>query len=193
MLEHTVDGLGLGFGQEADAAQVDAQHRNVGVARKLGGPRKGAVAAETDDQFASLGGVGVGVDDLDVDAQRAHIVRSQLRRAAIDRFSGQHAKANVVVVQHFLYPTSSLGRFRASGVHHQQHSTFKRHFGPASIASRTSTFQLISRQTPIGFGAQPQEVFNVARWARERARRDPDGVPTELAGATRDGEHGTRP
>src|SRR6202000_3557993 len=69
------------------------------------------------------------------------------------------------------------------------HSSYR----PRLNCTADRTFQLISRQTPIGFGAQPQEVFNVARWARERARGDPDGVPTELAGATRDGEHGTRP
>ena len=78
MFEHTVDRLSFGFGQEPDTAQVDAQHRNVGVPRELRGPKKGSVAAEAHDQFASLGGVRVGVDDLDVDAQRAHIVRSQL-------------------------------------------------------------------------------------------------------------------
>src|SRR6202020_3380730 len=54
------------------------------------------------------------------------------------RFRGQQSKADVFFVQHFFYPTSSLCSFLASGVHHQQHSTFKRHFGPASIASRTA-------------------------------------------------------
>src|SRR6202043_1786638 len=100
---------------EPDAAHVDAQHRDVGVTRELRGPKKGSVAAEAHDQLASLGGVRGAVDALDVDAQCAHVGRSQLRRTAVDRFSGQHSKADVVVVQHFLYPTSSLGSFLASG------------------------------------------------------------------------------
>ena len=117
-------------------------------------------------QFAALGGVGVGVDDLDFDAHRPHVVRSQLQRSPVDRLGGQHAKANIVVAQHFFNPSRGLGRFLAPGVHHQQDGAFIRHCGPASTAAADGGFQLISRQTPIGFGAQPQEVFDIARRTR---------------------------
>ena len=49
--------------------------------------------------------------------------------------------------------------------------------------------QPVSRQRPIGLGAQPQEVFDIARRARQRAGRDVDGVPPQLPGAPRDGQH----
>ena len=74
-------------------------------------------------------------------------------RAAIDRLSGKHAKANIVVAQHFFYPTSSLGRFLASGVNHQQDSAFIASLRTGLNCAADRAFQLISRQTPIGFGA----------------------------------------
>ena len=37
--------------------------------------------------------------------------------------------------------------------------------------------------------AQPQEVFDVARRSRERTGRDIDGVPAQLSGTSRDGQH----
>lgn len=86
MFEHRVNGLGLGFGEEADAAQVDTQHRNAGVAGKFGRPQEGAVATQHEYQFATVGGHRVGVDDLDIDAQHPHIVGTQPQGALVDGF-----------------------------------------------------------------------------------------------------------
>ncbi len=166
MLEHGVDGVGLGFGQKTDPAQVDAQHRNVGIACEFRGAQKSAVAAECQHQLASVGGVRVGVDDLDPDAHRAHVVRAQVQRSPVDRLGRQHPKANIVVVQHFLDPTRGLGGFLASGVNHQQDGALTRHCGPDFNSREDRAFQLISGQAPIRLGAQPQEVFDVARRTR---------------------------
>ena len=78
VLEHRFDGLRLGLGQKADPAQVDAEHRNAGVAGQFGRPQESAVAAENQHQLAALGGVWVGVDHLDLDAQGPHVVGSQV-------------------------------------------------------------------------------------------------------------------
>lgn len=77
VLEHQVDSLGLGFGQESDPAQVDTQHRNAGVAGQLGCPQEGAVTAEHQHQLAAIGGVRVGIHHLDLDAPGSHVVGSQ--------------------------------------------------------------------------------------------------------------------
>ena len=69
-----VDGLGLGLGEKADAAQIDAQHRNFDVAGQLGGAQEGAVATEHENQLAAFGGPLVGVDDLDLDPEGTHVV-----------------------------------------------------------------------------------------------------------------------
>lgn len=59
---------------KADAAQVDAQHRNAGVAGKFGRAQEGAVAAEHQHQLAAFRGIRLGVDHLDLDAHRPHVV-----------------------------------------------------------------------------------------------------------------------
>ena len=64
--EGLLDRLGLGLGEEADPAEVDAHQRGVGVAGQLGGAQEGAVAAEDHDDLGVAGGVGVGGHDLGV-------------------------------------------------------------------------------------------------------------------------------
>ncbi len=78
MVEDGVDGFSLGLGQKADAPEVDAEHRDLGVARQFGCPQKGSVAAEHQHQFAALGGAFVGVDHLDVDTQGLHVAGVQV-------------------------------------------------------------------------------------------------------------------
>ena len=88
----------------------------------------------------------VGVDHLDVDAQRAHVVGGQMQRSPVDRLGGQHAKANSVVAQHFLHSTGGLGGFLASGVDHQQDGAFS-----ASLRTRlhrTRAPRVPARQQP---------------------------------------------
>ena len=60
---------GLRLGEEADASEVDAQHRDLDVAGEFGGAQERAVAAEDQHHLAALGGALVGVDDLDLGAE----------------------------------------------------------------------------------------------------------------------------
>ena len=92
VLEHRVDGIGLGFGEETDAAEIDAQHRDLDVAGEFGGAQEGAVAAEDEDELTAFGRTFVGVDDLDIDPESAHVVGRQVHRPAVDGFRGQHAQ-----------------------------------------------------------------------------------------------------
>ena len=50
-----LDVVGLGLGEEADVAEVDAQQRGAALAGQLGGAQDRAVAADDDDQLAALG------------------------------------------------------------------------------------------------------------------------------------------
>src|SRR6185312_4434063 len=50
------DVIGLGLGEEADAAEIDTQHGYFDVTGELGGAQKRPVAAEDEDQFAAFGG-----------------------------------------------------------------------------------------------------------------------------------------
>jgi hypothetical protein len=72
MLQHGVDVVGLGFGEEADAAQIHTEHRYFDIASQLGGAL-------------------VGVDHFDLDPECAHVVGRQVHRTTIDGFGGQHA------------------------------------------------------------------------------------------------------
>ena len=92
VLEHAVDGVGLGLGEKADAAEVHAEHRDLDVAGEFGGAQEGAVTAEHEHQLASFGGALVGVDHLDLDPECAHVVGRQVQRPAVDGFGGQHAQ-----------------------------------------------------------------------------------------------------
>ena len=192
VVEHGVDVIGLGLGEEADAAEIDAQHRDFDVAGEFGGAQERAVAAEDEDQFAAFGGALVGVDHLDLDAEGTHVVGRQVHRPAVDGFGGEHAQPNAVVAQHFLHAASDLGGLIATRVHHQQDGAFARHCGPSATAWRTACS---SRSPCSGLSVprpQVQEVLDVAGWTRQRAGGDTDGLPLEFGGPARDGKHRVR-
>ena len=184
--------VGLGLGEEADAAEIDAQHRYFDVAGELGGAQERAVAAEDEDQFAAFGGAVVGVDHLDLHAEGTHVVGRQVHRPAVDGFCGEHAQANAVVAQHFLHAASDLGGLIATGVHHEQDGAFARHCGPSATAWRTARSSAFALQRTVGPRPQPQEVLDVAGWTRQRAGGDTDGVPPEFGGPARDSKHRLR-
>jgi hypothetical protein len=69
VLEHRVDGVGLGFGQEADATQIHTQNGYFDVAGQFRGAQEGAVTAENEYEFATFGRAFVGVDHFDFDAE----------------------------------------------------------------------------------------------------------------------------
>src|SRR2546426_602754 len=54
----------LDLGEEPEPASVDAQHRNMGGRRLLGGPEQGAVAADADDQAGAVKGIDQGARAL---------------------------------------------------------------------------------------------------------------------------------
>ena len=64
-LDRGRDVLVLGLGEEADVAEVDAEHRGQPLVGDLGGPQDAAVAAEDDGQLAAAAGIGLGVGQLD--------------------------------------------------------------------------------------------------------------------------------
>ena len=134
VVEDRVDGVGLGFGEESDAAQIDAQHRDLDVAGQLGGAQERAVTAEDEHELAALGRAFVGVDDLDIDAEGAHVVGRQMQRPAVDRLRGQHPQTDAVVAQHLFHPARRLGGLVAAGVHDEQDRAFSRHCGPSATA-----------------------------------------------------------
>ena len=183
VLEHRVDGLRLGFGQKADPAQVDAQHRDAGVAGQLGRPQEGAVATEDQHQLAALGGVGLGVDHLDFDAHCPHVVGSQRaaipcrplrRRAPEAKFRCRPALSARAV--------RSRWRLRARCARPAGSSRLITHCGPSLHRALHRIHQSVAGQCPIGLGPQPQEVLDIARRARQRAGCDVDGMPAQLAG-----------
>ena len=150
VVEHGVDGIGLGLGEEADAAEIDAQHRDFDVAGEFGGAQERAVAAEDEHQFAAFGGALVGVDHLDLDAEGAHVVGRQVQRPAVDGFGGEHAQPDAVVAQHFLHAARGLGGLVAAGVHHEQDGAFARHCGPSATAWRTACSSAFALQRTVG-------------------------------------------
>ena len=109
MLEHRVDGVRLGLGEKTDAAEIDAQHRDLDVAGEFGGAQECAVTAEDEDQLTSFSRSFVGVDDLDIDPESAHVVGRQVHRSAVDGFRGQHPQTNTVVAEHLFHPARGFG------------------------------------------------------------------------------------
>ena len=138
MVEHRVDRVGLGFGEEADAAEIDAEHRYLDIAGELCCAQECPVTSQDQDELTPLGRAFIGVDDLDFGADSAHIVRRQLHRPAVDCLRGQHPQANTVVAEHLLHPACRLGGLVAPGVHHQQNRAFSRHWGPSMTAHSTA-------------------------------------------------------
>lgn len=59
-VDDLVEVVPLGLGEEADPAEVDAEHRHAGGAGELGAAQQGAVAAEDDEEFTAVEGVGAG-------------------------------------------------------------------------------------------------------------------------------------
>ena len=129
-----------------------------------------ALLIESEYQLASVGGVGVGVGELDVDTQRAHVVGGQMQRTSVHCFSRQHSKANTVVAQHFFNATCGVSGFRAPGVDHEQDGALKRHCGPASTAAWTAQCNSSAEN--------PRSV-----WARSHRKYStlPDGPGSGLA------------
>src|SRR5690606_9087079 len=137
-LQHVIDRVGFRFGEEADPAEVDAQHRDVDVARQFGGPQEGPVAAQHDDHLAALGGALLGVDHVDLVAEVGHPVGVVAHRTAVDCRGRQHPQTDSVVPQDLLDPTGDLGDLVAAGVHHQQDVAFAVHCGPSVTARSTA-------------------------------------------------------
>ena len=138
VIEHAVDVIGLGFGKETDAAEINAKHRYFDVACEFGGPQECPVAAEHEHQFAAFRRTLIGVDHLDLDPEGSHIVGRQVQRTAVDSLRGEYAQSNVVVAQHFLNAASDFGRLIAAGVHDQQDGAFTSHCGPSATALSTA-------------------------------------------------------
>ena len=78
MVQDSVDGVGLRFGEETDAPQIDAEHRDVDAAGQFRGPQERAVAAEDQHQFTTQRSILVGIDHVDLDTHRPQIVGSQV-------------------------------------------------------------------------------------------------------------------
>src|SRR6202008_4528854 len=116
----SVDRFGLGLCQEADAAQVHAQHRHRRVARQLGAAQKCAVPAQDEHQLAATGRIVIGLHNVDIHTESAHFVGRQVQFAAVDVLGRQHAQSNPIVTQDFLNPTGGLGGLVAAGVHDEQ-------------------------------------------------------------------------
>ena len=192
-VEHAVDRLRLGLGQKSDPAQVHAQHRDIGIAGEFRGAQKGAVAAEADHQLAALAGVRVGVDDLDVDAQCAHVVRIQLQRTPVDRLRRQHAKANTVLVQHFFDSACGLGRFFASGVDDEKDGALTSHCGPSSTARCTAQCRSSAYRLRSVSARSHRKYSTLPDGPGKRTRGDSDGMPAKLVRAACDGQHRARP
>ncbi len=146
--------------------EVDAQHRDLGVAGQFGGAQERAVAAEHQHQFAAFGGAFVGVDHIDVDAHGPQVGGIEVQRTAVDGLGGQDPQADPVVAQHFLHPARGLGGFVAAGVHDEQDHPFTRSLRSLRDGAAHRGVQFVSVQRAVGLGTQPQEVLDVARRAR---------------------------
>ena len=192
MVEHRVDRIRFGFGEESDAAQIDAQHRDLDIAGELRRAQEGPVTAEDEDELTALGRAFIGVDDLDIDAEGPHVVGRQVHRPAVHRFRGQHTQTNAVVAEHLFHPARGLGGLVAPGVHYQQDRAFSHHCGPSTTARSTARSSSLTRQRMVGPGAQVQKVFDVPRRTGQWAGRDVDGVPVQFGGPACDGENGAR-
>ena len=194
MLQHEIDRVGRGRGQKTEPAQGGGQYRNVGIAREFRGPAR-RCRRRPDPPPTRIRRLHWGP------ASTTSMPTPNARPSSGPRCSGPLSTASADNTRRLIpLAFNTFSTRRAVSVASarpvwttRSNGAFTRHCGPASTARCTSAFQIVSCQTAIGLGAQPEEVFNVARWAWERARRDPDGVPTELVGAARDGKHRAAP
>ena len=168
VVEHAVDGVGLGLGEEADTAQIHAQHRDFDVAGQFGGAQERAVAAEDENQLAAFGGALVGVDDLDFDPERAHVVGRKVHRPAVDRFRGQHPQPNAVVAEHLFHPAGNFGGLVTAGVHHQQDGAFGMSLRPSDDGPAHGLLELARPSSGL-FGIARADAGSTRRCRTGRA------------------------
>ncbi len=164
-----VEVVALGLGEEADPAEVDAEHRHPGGAGELGAAQQGAVAAQHDDQLAALR------PSRARSGRRVPPSAGSGRSAASSR---QQPHPDTAAQQAVHDPLGAADRRVTAGVGEQEDGTVA-----GSVALHRSTGPLrhssvdVGRVQRGGAGAQPQKVLHVPGRPGQRAGGDARAPP----------------
>lgn len=88
-VDDLVEVVALGLGEETDATEVDAEHRDTGGAGELGAAQQGAVAAEDDEEFTAVERVGAGFRHLLDGRRQRQVLGLRLQDADADAAAQQ--------------------------------------------------------------------------------------------------------